>query len=97
MGRQETIEKLKNELDELNEKLDLLEAKGEKISADVKSTYTEQMAVIRVRRDKLAVILGEAERAGKDLWEVVARDFEIARAGLEAGITELRAQYKDQN
>jgi len=31
MGRQETIEKLKNELDELNEKLDLLEAKGEKI------------------------------------------------------------------
>ncbi len=96
MGRQETIEKLKNELDELNEKLDLLEAKGEKISADVKSTYTEQMAVIRVRRDKLAVILGEAERAGKDLWEVVARDFEIARAGLEAGITELRAQYKDQ-
>ena len=96
MGRQETIEKLKNELDELNEKLDLLEAKGEKISADVKSTYTEQMAAIRVRRDKLAVILGEAERAGKDLWEVVARDFEIARAGLEAGITELRAQYKDK-
>ncbi len=55
------------------------------------------MAAIRVRRDKLAVILGEAERAGKDLWEAVARDFEIARAGLEAGITELRAQYKDQN
>ena len=97
MGREETIKKLKNELDELNEKLDLLEAKGEKISADVKSTYAEQMAAIRVRRDKLAVILGEAERAGKDLWEGVARDFEIARAGLEAGITELRAQYKDQN
>ena len=96
MGRQETIEKLKNELDELNEKLDLLEAKGEKISADVKSTYTEQMAAIRVRRDKLAVILGEAERAGMDLWERVAGDFEIARAALEAGITELRAQYKDQ-
>ena len=31
-----------------------------------------------------------------DLWERVAGDFEIARAALEAGITELRAQYKDQ-
>ncbi len=95
MGRQETIEKLKNELDELNEKLDSLEATGEKIGADVKSTYTEQMAALRARRDKLAEKLGEAERAGKDLWEMVARDFEIVRAGLEAGITELRAQYKD--
>jgi prefoldin subunit 5 len=96
MGRQETIEKLKNELDELNEKLDLLEATGEKIGADVKSTYTEQVAALSARRDKLAKILGEAERAGKDLWEMMARDFEIVRAGLEAGITELRAQYRDQ-
>ncbi len=96
MGRKETIEKLKKELDELNEKLDLLEATGEKISADVKSAYTEQMAALGARRDKLAEKLGEAERAGKGLWERVARDFEIARIGLEAGITELRAQYKDQ-
>ena len=96
MGRKETIEKLKNELDELNEKLDLLEAAGEKISADVKSAYTEQMAALRARKDKLAEKLGEAERAGLDLWERVAGEFEIARAALEAGITELRAQYKDQ-
>ena len=97
MGRQEAIEKLKNELDELNEKLDSLEATGEKIGADVKSAYTEQMAALRGRKDKLAEKLGEAERAGMDLWERVAGDFEIARAALEAGITELRAQYKDQN
>ena len=83
-------------MDELNEKLDLLEQKGEKIGADVKSAYTEQMAVLRARKDKLAEKLGEAERAGMDLWERVAGDFEIARAALEAGITELRAQYKDQ-
>ena len=96
MGRKEAIEKLKNELDELNEKLDLLEAAGEKIGADVKSAYTEQMAALRARKDKLAEKLGEAERAGLDLWERVAGEFEIARAALEAGITELRAQYKDQ-
>ena len=96
MGRQETIEKLKNELDELNEKLDILEATGEKISADVKLTYTEQMAALRARRDKLAAKLGAAEREAKDLWDTVARDFEIARIALEAGITELRAQYKDK-
>ena len=97
MGRKETIEKLKNELDELNEKLDLLEQKGEKIGADVKSAYAEQMTALRARKDKLAEKLGEAERAGMDLWERVAGEFEIARAALEAGIKELRAQYKDQD
>lgn len=96
VDRKQTIENLKRQLDKLNEDLDVLEARADQVRAEVKVSYTEQLAKLRAQRDQLSQRIGQIEQEGQELLSKLSGEFEVARSALEAGIREFRKQYKQQ-
>jgi vacuolar-type H+-ATPase subunit I/STV1 len=82
-------------LDKVDARLDELEARGQKISADLQSNYETQLQNFRQRRDELRERLAEVQKTGQETWMNIRREIEVARAALEAGIEEFRSQYRE--
>lgn len=92
--RKEYIESLKVQLDKVDSRLDELEARGKKISADLRETYEVQLRNFRQRRDELRERLAEVQKTGQETWQNIRKEIEVTRAALEAGIEEFRSQYR---
>lgn len=64
------IAKIKLQLDELNTKIDELEAKAKEAKEDVRDKYKEEMGKVR-HQSKVAVVkLDELKAASEDKWEI---------------------------
>lgn len=73
------VEKMKLQLDELNSKMDKLEAKAKAAKEDARDKYKEEMGKLR-QQSKLAVAkLDELKAAGEDTWETMVAEMEKVR------------------
>lgn len=73
------IAKMKLQLDELNAKMNDLEARAQGAKADVRDKYREEMKKLR-HQSKLAVAkLTEIETAGENAWEAMVTEMEKIR------------------
>jgi len=73
------VEKMKLQLDELNAKMNDLEARAQEAKADVRDKYREEMKKLR-HQSKLAVAkLNEIETAGEGAWEAMVTEMEKIR------------------
>ena len=76
------IEKMKQQLDELNAKMSKLEAKAQEAKDDAREKYKEEMSKLR-QQSKLAVAkLDELKAAGEDTWETLVAEMEKIRDAL---------------
>ena len=76
------IEKMKQQLDELNAKMSKLEAKAQEAKDDAREKYKEEMSKLR-QQSKLAVAkLDELTAAGEDTWETLVAEMEKIRDAL---------------
>lgn len=70
------IEKMKLQLDELNVKMNVLDAKTQEAKAEVRDTYHEEMQKLR-QQSKLAVAkLEEIKIASENSWEAMVTEME---------------------
>ena len=69
MNRDELVEKLKHQLDELNEEIDELELKMQNASADVRAQYDEKVSEAREEGEGARAKLKELRDEGEDRWE----------------------------
>lgn len=73
------IAKMKLQLDELNSKMNDLEARAQEAKADVRDKYREEMQKLR-HQSKLAVAkLDEIKAAGESTWEAMVAEMEKIR------------------
>lgn len=73
------IAKMKLQLDELNVKMNDLEAMAQEAKADVRDKYREEMKKLR-HQSKLAVAkLDEIKAAGESSWETMVAEMEKMR------------------
>ena len=77
--RDEYIAKMKLQLDELDAKMDKLEAKATVAKEDVRAKYREEMAKLREQSKLAKGKLQEVKAAGEDTWEVVVKEMEKVR------------------
>ena len=80
MSRQNAyIAKMKLQLDELNVKMNELDARAQEAKADVRDKYLEEMKKLR-HQSKLAVAkLEEIKLAGESKWEALVAEMEKMR------------------
>ncbi len=73
------IEKMKTQLDELNDSMNKLDAKTEEAKADARDMYREEMRKLR-HQSKLAVAkLDDIKLAGEESWESMVTEMEKVR------------------
>ena len=90
--RNEYIEKIKNQLDELNAKIGELEAKAQDVKDDARAQYKEQIGKLS-KQSKLAVEkLEEIKTAGDDKWESMVTEMEKVRDAFKHSFNYFKSQ-----
>ncbi len=70
------IAKMKLQLDELDAKMDVLEAKAKEAKADAHDKYLEQMARLRAQSKDAKAKMAEMKEASEDKWDAMVLEME---------------------
>ena len=70
------VEKCKAQLDQLNAKVDLLQANAKEAGADARIKYEQELDQIREKREATRSKLDELQSASEDAWQDVKAGFE---------------------
>ena len=90
--RDEYIETMKRQLDELNTKMGELEAKAQGAKDDARAKYKEEMRSID-KQSKLAIAkLDEIKAAGEDKWESMVTEMEKVRDAFKHSFNYFKSQ-----
>ncbi len=81
-------QKMEAEIKEWGAKIDQLEAKTEKASAEAKIQYKEQLSVLTKKKDAAKAKLNELKNASEGAWE-------SAKSGLDNAWTDLKASLEN--
>lgn len=77
--RDEYIEKMKLQLDEVNARMNELQAKAQAAKQDARDTYEAEMAKLRQQSQLALAKLDELRAAGEDTWETMVAEMEKIR------------------
>ncbi len=77
--RDEYIQKMKNQLDELNAKMDVVAAKANDAKAEARAKYLEEVARLRQQSTVAAAKLEDLKASGEDRWEALMADMDKMR------------------
>jgi len=91
------VEKLQAQIKEWNAKLNLLQAKADNASTDVKIKYMKQVEKVKQQKEHIEEQLGELLEAGEDVWEDVKRKLDDAQEELQGFIHKIFPKKELQN
>jgi predicted nucleic acid-binding Zn-ribbon protein len=94
MTRDEFVAKMKQQLDEFNRRLDVLEKRGAEYNREVRERYEMRMGDLRRRRNDMAQRLEEINRAGDKAWEDLKSGATSAWNALQDGLKEALSKFK---
>lgn len=77
--RDEYIEKMKLQLDDVNAKMSALEAKAQEAKTEAREKYQTEMAKLREQSQLAIAKLDELRAAGEDSWEAMVAEMEKIR------------------
>jgi len=78
-NRETYINKMKLQLDELNDKMEALEAKASDAKDAAHAKYAEQMAALRAQSKETKSKFDDLVAAGEDKWDNVVTEMEKVR------------------
>ena len=94
MDRKEAYqEKVEAQLEELNARIGLLEAKAAKAKAEAKVQYGEQLEELHRKRQEVEERLEGLQAAGSEAWHEFATGVDEALSALENAVTSAVAQF----
>ena len=73
------IEKMKSQLDELNAKMNKLDAKAAEAKADARDAYLEEMRKLRHQSKLASAKLDELKAASEDSWDTMVAEMDKVR------------------
>ncbi len=92
--KDEYIENLASELKEWSAEIDLLTAKIEHTTADVKIKYVEELDILDAKRHLATAKMKELKEAGEDAWETVKKTADAVWDDLRIGLTDTTSKFK---
>ena len=87
-------EKMSAQLKEWSAQINLLEAKAEKIGADIKVKHAEEMRDLRVKQQAASEQLRELGKATGDAWDQVKITADNVWEELKSGLTAAHSKFK---
>jgi len=92
--RHEYIEKFKEKLDEWDSDIDELEARAQRVKADIKFEAEDQMAGLRHKRDLARLKISEIRDASEEAWEDLKEGADDAWSSLKEALEHARSHFK---
>jgi hypothetical protein len=86
------IEKLNAQLKEWSASIDVLQAKADKASADLKIGYAQQLDDLKAKRDTARGRLDDLKAAGDDAWERMTMAIEESWGDIKAAFDKAKAR-----
>ena len=90
--RDEYVAKMKLQLDELNAKMDKLEARAQEAKEDARVKYKEEMSKLRQQSKLAKGKLDELKAAGEDSWDVMVAEMEKVRDAFKHSFNYFKSQ-----
>lgn len=94
LSRDEYVGKMKHQLDELNGKIDELEAKGKVANTELHGKYDETMAELREHAAAAGKKMEEIKDAGEDKWEALVEEGEKVQKAFVSSFNYFKSQFK---
>ena len=91
-SRETYIAKMKLQLDELDTKMNQLEAKASEAKADAVEKYQLEMAKLRQQSKLAKARLGDLKEAGEDKWDAVVAEMEKVRDAFSHSFNYFKSQ-----
>jgi uncharacterized coiled-coil DUF342 family protein len=91
--REEYAEKVKLQLDELNAKVDVLEAKMTEAKAEVRASYRSELAKLRHQSDMAGDKLAEIKATGEASWDKMVLEMDKARDAFMHSLSYFKSQF----
>jgi predicted nucleic acid-binding Zn-ribbon protein len=92
-SREEYVAKVKLQLDDLNAKVDLLEAKMAEAKAEVRASYRSELAKLRHQSDMAGDKLAEMKATGEDTWDKMLLEMDKARDAFMHSLNYFKSQF----
>ena len=92
--REEYIEKLKRQLDELNAQIDNLEEKAKAGQEEIHKEYEQQMSHMRELSHAAMLKLNEIRAASEDKWEGLVAEGEKVHKAFVHSVNYFKSQLK---
>ncbi|MCV2358648.1 MULTISPECIES: sll1863 family stress response protein [Roseateles] len=73
------VQKMKNQLDALNAKMDAVDAKAKDAKDEARAKYREEVASLRAQSKAAAAKLEDLKAAGEDRWDALVADMDKMR------------------
>ena len=96
MDRTQIIEKLKTELDKLNQELDKAEVKVQELSGEGKKTYQKQVDELRQLMGEAKVKYDQAKGSAEESWKEVQDNIEFTAKALKNSVNYFLSHFKQR-
>jgi DNA-binding transcriptional MerR regulator len=93
-SRDEFVEKLKSQIDALNEEVDELEARARETSGEVSAELDKQRARVEEQREQFYARLQALRDAGDDSWERVKDEAEHTFKALQNSVNYFKSHFR---
>jgi hypothetical protein len=87
-------EKIKKQIDEMDDQIGVWEAKIESTKAEAKTEYKEMLAHMKAKRNEMKAMFGELVDAAEDKWEDAKVVFSSASESFRKGLIKLKSLFE---
>jgi uncharacterized coiled-coil DUF342 family protein len=93
-SRDEYIRTMQAKLEEWNVEIDILSAKADEVTADVKSEYNEQVKSLKAKQATARQKIEELQHAGEGAWGDVKSGLELAWTAMGEALDSARSRFR---
>jgi len=85
---------MQEKLEEWNADIDTLSAKADKVTADLRSEYAEQISAIKEKQAAARQKIEEIQHSGESAWEDLKSGMELAWTAIGEAIDSAKSRFK---
>ena len=93
-SRDQYVRRMQEKLEEWNTEIDTLSAKADKVTADIRSEYVEQISAIKEKQAAARQKIEEIQHSGESAWEDLKSGMELAWTAIGEAIDSAKSRFK---
>ena len=91
--RDEYVEKMKSQLDDMNAQLDKLAEKSKNAKKEMQAKYKQEMADLRAQSSQARAKLDELKTAGEDSWDSMVAEMDKVGDAFKHSYNYFKSQF----
>ena len=93
-SRDQYVRRMQEKLEEWNTEIDTLSAKADKVTADIRSEYAEQISAIKEKQAAARQKIEEIQQSGESAWEDLKSGMELAWTAIGEAVDSAKTRFK---